>query len=287
MHIAYIDDAGDLGNVANPPNRNDQPVFALTLLLVNQTRLAALVPEFITLKRNYFPGLCPPASHFLDSVRPEIKGADLRRDIARGNRNQSRHAIRFLDEVLNLCIRSDVKLISKVFVKEPGRQNQHTAVYTSSCQSLFRAFDHSLTSAEDFGICIADARTKGLNVPVAHSIFTQMFSLRHPQYPRIVEVPTFGHSDNHVGVQVCDLLTSGLIVPMVTHTYCTGHITNIHVQPGYVLIRERFTQRVQQLRYRYQDAQGSWRGGITVSDAILQRPSSLMFQNVPSASSPS
>jgi hypothetical protein len=47
MHIAYMDDAGDLGALANPPLHNDQPVFALTLLLVNQVRLAALVPEFL------------------------------------------------------------------------------------------------------------------------------------------------------------------------------------------------------------------------------------------------
>ena len=148
---------------------------------------------------------------------------------------------------------------------------------------MFRAFDHYLTTADDFGFCIADARAKGLNVQVAHSILTQMFSTRQPQYPRIVELPTFGHSDNHVGVQVCDLLTSALIVPMVTHTYCTGHVANIHVQPDYSRIRGRFTNRIQQLLYRYQDAQGNWRGGITVSDAILHRPSSLMFHNVPPA----
>ncbi len=276
-----MDDAGDLGTVANPPNRNDQPVFALTLLLVNQTRLAAFVPDFIQLKRNFFPGLCPPASHFLASVLPEIKGADLRRDIARGNRNKARHAIRFLDGVLDLCIRCDVKLVSRVYVKGIGLKNKHTAVYTAACQSLFQEFDHFLATADDFGFCIADSRTKGLNVQVAHSIFTKMFSTRQRHYPRIVELPTFGHSDNHVGVQVCDLLTSALIVPMVTHTYCTGHIVNIHVQPEYSQIRGRFTARTQQLLYRYQDAQAIWRGGITVSDAIQHRPSSLMFQNTP------
>ena len=68
MHIAYMDDAGDLGALANPPLHNDQPVFALTLLVVNQVRLAALVPEFLQIKRNYFPGLIPPASHFLAAV---------------------------------------------------------------------------------------------------------------------------------------------------------------------------------------------------------------------------
>jgi len=281
MHLAYMDDAGDLGTVANPPQHNDQPVFGLTILVVNHTRLAAFVPEFLQLKRNFFPGLCPPTTHFLASVLPEVKGADLRRDIARGSRNQARHAIRFLNELVDLCIRNETRLISKMFIKAIGQPNSHTAVYTAGCQSLFRTLDHFLTTVDDIGLCIADSRNKGLNVPVAHSIFTQKFSTRQAQYPRIVELPTFGHSDNHVGVQVCDLLTSALIVPMAIHTYCTGHVANVHVQAGYSTIRARFTNRIQSLLYRYQDAQHTWRGGITISDGIQHRPSSLMFQNVP------
>jgi len=283
MYIAYMDDAGDLGTVSNPPLHNDQPVFALTILLTNQARLASLVPDFLQLKRTYFPGLIPPATHFLASVLNEIKGADLRRDIATGNRNQQRHATRFLSEVVDLCLRSDLRLVSKVYVKAIGQPNEHTAAYTAACQSLFSSFDHYLSTAGDTGFCIADSRTKGLNVPVAHSIFTQMFSTRQAHYPRIMELPTFGHSDNHVGVQLCDLLASALIVPMAVHTYCTGHIANVHVQPGHSRIRAKFTTRMQQLLYRYRDTQGIWRAGITVSDALQQRPSSEMFKNVPTA----
>jgi hypothetical protein len=283
MYIAYMDDAGDLGTVSNPPLHNDQPVFALTILLISQTRLSSLVPDFLQLKRNYFPGLIPPATHFLTSVLNEIKGADLRRNIATGNRNQQRHATRFLSEVVDLCLRADLRLVSKVYVKAIGLPNDHTAAYTAACQSLFSAFDHFLSTASDTGFCIADSRTKGLNVPVAHSIFTQMFSMRQAHYPRIMELPTFGHSDNHVGVQLCDLLASALVVPMAVHTYCTGHITNVHVQPGYSRIRAKFTTRMQQLLYRYRDTQGVWRAGITVSDALQQRPSSEMFKNVPTA----
>jgi len=281
MYIAYMDDAGDLVMIASPPNHNDQPVFALTLFIVNQHRLVSLVPDYIQLKRKYFPGLCPPSSRFLASVLPEIKGADLRRDIARGNRNQSRQAIRFLDEVMRLCLQSQIRIISRVFVKAIGQENQHTAVYTSACQSLFKAFEHYLETENDSGLCIADSRTKGLNVPVAHSIFTQMYSVRQRQYSRIVELPTFGHSDNHVGVQVCDLLSSALILPMAIHTYCTGHVANVHVQPEYSRIRARYTGQIQQMLYRFQDEQFVWRAGVTVSDAINHRPSSLMFQHVP------
>jgi len=74
MQIAYMDDAGDLGIVANPPQHNDQPIFSLTILIANQARLSSLVPEFLQIKRNYFPGLIPPSSHFLAAVLKEIKG---------------------------------------------------------------------------------------------------------------------------------------------------------------------------------------------------------------------
>ncbi len=281
MYIAYMDDAGDLGSISNPPQHNDQPVFALTILLVNQNRLSSLVQEFLQIKRSFYPGLIPPASRFLDAVLPEIKGPDIRRDIARATHNNARHATNSLSAIVDLCIRSDIRLISKVFVKGIGRSNNQTAIYTTACQSLFQGFDHYLTTVDDVGVCIADSRTKGLNVSVSHSIFTQMFSSRRAHYPRIMELPTFGHSDNHVGVQLCDLLSSALIVPVAVHTYCLSHIVNVHVQPGYSKIRARFTPRLQQLLYRYQDAQGVWRGGITVSDGIQHRPSSEMFKNVP------
>src|SRR5271165_654403 len=167
MYIAYMDDAGDLGSIANPPQQNDQPVFALAFLLVNQTRLSALVPEFLQIKRNYYPGLIPPASHFLAAVLKEIKVADIRRDIATGSRNQARHATKFLSEIVGLCLRSDIKLIAKVFVKGIGQPISHKSVYTTACQSLFKSFDHFLSTVDDVGFCIADSRSRGLNVPVA------------------------------------------------------------------------------------------------------------------------
>jgi hypothetical protein len=142
MHIAYMDDAGDLGALANPPLHNDQPVFALTLLVVNQVRLAALVPEFLQNKRNYFPGLIPPASHFLAAVLSEIKGADIRRDIATGTRNKARHATRFLSEIVDLCLRSDAKLISKVYVKGIGSRT----VALPFTQRLARRSSRALTT---------------------------------------------------------------------------------------------------------------------------------------------
>src|SRR5665213_2818790 len=92
-----------------------------------------------------------------------------------------------------------------------------------------------------------------------------------------MELPTFGHSENHVGVQLCDLILSGLIVPIAAHVYCSGHVTNVHVQPGYAQLRTQFADRLKDMQHRYQDDTGRWKGGITVSDGIARRSSSLLF----------
>jgi hypothetical protein len=64
---------------------------------------------------------------------------------------------------------------------------------------------------------------------VSHSIFTQKFKAEGDQYPRVLEMPTFGHSNNHVGIQIADLLASALLYPMATCAYCRGHVSNVHV----------------------------------------------------------
>lgn len=208
-----------------------------------------------------FPRSDSPASDFVDAVKAEIKGADLRRDVASGARNESRHARRFLGEILSLCERAKLRLACKVTMKSPGGVVNQQAVYTSSCQSLMQTFDHQLMISSTEGFVIANSRNHGLNVPVAQSIFTEMFSTKAGHYPRIMELPTFGHSENHVGVQICDLLLSAIIVPIAAHTYRMGVISNVHVKPGYAVLKCEFAARLKEMQHRYQDREGKWRGG--------------------------
>lgn len=275
--IAYIDESGDVGPLPATPRWNDQPTLTLAALLIDHTRLDSITSDFLTLKRVFFPGLAYPSSSFLDTVIPEVKGSDLRRSIALGNRNQRRHALRFFDKCLDLLEQNGVKLIARVWVKQPGSPFGGRSVYSASIQRLYEAFDHYLSTAQDYGFCIADSRTKELNAVVAHSIFTQKYSSVAPGFPRVLELPSFGHSDNHVGLQLCDLVASGLITPMACYEYCTGHIANVHVQPNYVRIKDRYSHRIMNLQYRYQDAMNKWRGGITVSDRIAKRSSAALF----------
>ena len=79
---------------------------------------------------------------------------------------------------------------------------------------------------------------KSKNLRVSHSIFTQKFGAA-PNYQRLVELPTFGHSDNRTGLQICDIVCSGLLYPIACYAYCAGHVNNVHVQPRAAWLRHR------------------------------------------------
>ena len=279
MHGCFVDEAGDLGALGSPPLPNDQPVLAIGGLLVDVTHLASLTDNFLNLKQQYFPGLPYPSAMPLDRILPEIKGADIRSNATRGTPRQRRHAIGFLDRILGLLQHHDAKLVARIWVKGIGLPFDATSVYTSSIQGICSYFEHYLTQTNGTGICIADSRNKFKNVSVSHSIFTRKFSSAAPSYQRLVELPTFGHSDNHAGLQICDIVCSALLYPIACFAYCTGHVNNVHVQPRAADLRRRYGEQLKALQYRYQNtATGRYEGGLVVSDAIARRNGSLMFR---------
>lgn len=279
MRVCYIDEAGDLGALANPPQPNDQPVLVIGALFVDAAHLQSLTNDFLNIKHQYFPGLAYRSQNHLDRILPEIKGSDIRSNATRGSAAQRQHAIGFLDRLMGLLGQYDVKIVARIWIKGIGLPFDPTPVYTSSIQGICTYFDHHLSRAQDTGICIADSRNKFKNVSVSHSIFTQKFSPANRSYGRIVELPTFGHSDNHAGLQVCDLICSGVLYPIACYAYCAGHVANVHVQPGAAALVQRYGQTIKNLQYRYFDAvAGRYRGGLVVSDAIRQRNAALMFR---------
>ena len=146
-------------------------------------------------------------------------------------------------------------------------------------QGICAYFDHYLTHIDDTGICIADSRNKLKNVRVSHSIFTQKFRSTERNYRRLAELPTFGHSENHAGLQICDLVCSALLYPIACFAYCTGYVNNIHVQPRAANLRRRYGDRLKALQYRYRNPLTyRYEGGVVVADAIGQQNGSLMFR---------
>ena len=279
MKACFIDEAGDLGALNDPPQPNDQPVLVIGGLIVDIVNLHDFTHAFLDLKSQYFPRPLANSTKPLDRILHEVKGAEVRRNATHGTARQQHHAISLLDRIFGLLQRFDVKLVARISVKGVGMPFEAKAVYTSSIQRICSYFDHYLTQSCDIGICIADSRSKSKNINVSHSIFTQKFRLRNPTYQQIAELPTFGHSDNHAGLQICDIVCSALLYPIACFAYCTGHVNNVHVQPGAARLRQRYGQHLKDLQYRYKKTGADrYTGGIVVSDSIQQRNGSLMFR---------
>lgn len=89
-------------------------------------------------------------------------------------------------------------------------------------------------------------------------------------------MPLFAHSDNHVGLQVADLLASTLVLPMAAAAYGAPE-GNVHDSFRYQTVRTDHGDALRDLQYRYPGRDGRWRGGIVVSDPGGHRPGSLLF----------
>ena len=150
---------------------------------------------------------------------------------------------------------------------------------TFSIQTMCETFQNLLEHRGDEGLMVIDSSSPGLNAMVSHSIFTQRFRVAGDQYDRLIEMPTFGHSKNHVGLQIADILASGLITPIAGSTYCTGHMTGVHVHERYADLKQRYARRLRVIQHRHQDEIGNWRGGLTVSDPLGHRHSGHLFHS--------
>lgn len=273
MQVAYVDDAGDVQTVPGQ-NTTVPPVLAFGGVAFDADSLAQLTREFLALKRRHFGGTMR-SRHLLDDVLREIKGADLKAMVRESHRKR-RIAFRFCDDVLDLLEANNARIFGRVWVKSIGVPLNGRAVNTFSIQAMCRTYQDLLDVRDDRGLMIVDSSTPGLNAMVSHSIFTQRFRAAGDEYHRLVEMPTFGHSKNHVGLQIADILSSALITPMAGSAYCTGHITGVHVHARYDDVRARYARRLRAIQHRYQ-SNGAWSGGFTVSDPLGQRHGGHLF----------
>jgi hypothetical protein len=275
VKLCYVDESGDTGALPTATSPI-QPLIVICALLIDGNDWHDLTRDFIALKKQFFPGLLPPSRPWLAWILREVKGAEVRRSICSTDRNEMRHAIGFLDRTVNLLEKYDIKLFGRVWIKEIGQPINGSAIYTSSVQAICTTLQDFLHKSPDFGFVIADSRNQVLNVKVAHSIFTQKLKLGGDDYPPILELPTFGHSNNHAGLQLCDLICSGLLFPMAAHAYCTGYVSNVHVRPQYAVLKMRYGAVLAGRQHRYFSG-GRKRGGVTVDDRLGQRSGRLLF----------
>ncbi|MCT8328014.1 DUF3800 domain-containing protein [Albidovulum sediminis] len=277
VKICYVDEAGCTGTLESATS-SIQPTLAITGLIVDYSSLHKLTSDMIEAKQRFFPRLLPATATHLDWIRAEVKGAELRKQACQSSRNEKRHAFGVIDKVTALCAAASAKIVGRVWVKGIGTPMNGTSVYTYSIQSIYQDFQKYLERANDIGFVVSDSRVHHLNTQVAHSVFTQKFKGTGDTYDRIVELPAFSHSDNHAGLQLIDLVCSAIITPIAIETCCKGHVTSPHVRPGYTTIKERYKIWLRESQFRYNEASGRTRGGLTVSDGISQKPGGALFR---------
>jgi hypothetical protein len=276
MKICFIDEAGCTGSLPSATS-NIQPVLVITGVIIDYLKLSRATEELINLKQRFFPSIAPSNSEYLSCILAEIKGSELRKNACLSAKKQ-KHAFGYLNGIVEICERAEAKIIGRVWIKGIGRPFDGTAVYTSSIQAICSYFHDFLARENDLGIVIADSRLKHLNSQVAHSIFTQKFKSSGDLYDRLIELPTFAHSDNHAGLQIADAFCSALVTPIAVHTYCAGHVRSIHVRPGYADFKTNYAARIRPLQHRYQIQNGRWLGGLVVSDDLGNKGGGYLFR---------
>ena len=246
-------------------------------MILHKDHLVSLTREFLALKRQFNPGI--PVRYEMDIARHEVKGADLRRDIRKGTRNARRYVQGFVDKVIALLETHGVRFVSRIYIKKPGVIFDGRATYTASVQGIFESFQEFLSEHKSLGFVVADSRTPHLNSIVSHSIFTQKFRAKGDPYNLILEMPVFGHSENHAMLQIADFISSTLLYPIATNVYCAGHVKSVHVHPKDKLIKERYALRLRKMTYRYFDGKRT-KGGITIVDAISKLGPQKIFEDM-------
>ncbi|MEO3782359.1 DUF3800 domain-containing protein [Actinocorallia sp. B10E7] len=274
MYFCYLDESGG----CEPPDLGIEATPAMVIggLIIEASHVPALTRDFLALKRRFFPGRFT-RSPALDHVLTEIKGSEILQMTRSPSRNKRRQADLFRTGLLDLVEGYGCRLVGRVWVKEVGKSLKPEATYCYAVQDIALHFSQFLLGRNATGVLIADGRSQNLNIPVAHSVFTQKWRTGGDPYPAMLEVPLFAHSDNHVGLQLADLIASTLVFPMAACSYGAPS-GSAHGSGRYFAVRTAYGARVRGLQHRYRDETGRWRGGLVVSDPAGKRSGSLLFQ---------
>lgn len=275
MLICYIDEAGCTGQLPSP-HSSVQPVFAIAGLIVGAKTVPDITRDLTAIKRRFYPKALPPGGKYHDWMMVEVKGSELRRMARSTARNERRFAYGVVKEVLDILSDYGVRVLGRVYVKPIGGPFDGTSVYSSSVQRICTDFQHCLNASDTQGLVIADSRNKAKNSNVSHSVCTQMFSAAGNPYRNLVEAPTFGHSDNHAGLQLADVVCSGLLFPIAAELCCLRHmVDHTHCHQQHQTLRSRYGQHLRGLQYRYSSS--SRAGGVTLSDPLNDYRADALF----------
>lgn len=277
MQLCYVDESGTAQTLTRS-DPNQQPVIVVAGVSLPEQDLTKITHDWIKLKGRFHPKIAKSGHGWLDAILKEVKGAKLRNGFRdRSSLRQRKQAIGMIDGTLQLLERYDAKILGRVWVKRLDTNNDDMKIHASSLQFICGAFDAGLPSDER-GMVVVDSQTYQHNHQLAHSVFTQRFA-KDPKHCGLVDMPVFGHSDNHAGLQIADLLCSAVLAPIACAVYAGSYENwNRHCRSGYLDIREMFGPRLRALTYKWiSPGSDQKRPSLIVSDPLGKRGSHLMW----------
>lgn len=231
----YVDEAGCPGKLPSASSPV-QPFLILAAVALRSADINTFTRQVNRLKRAYLAAIRPGT---ISTGQEEIKGSELRA-LLRKDPSGHTPAHRFLDEMLGLLQRFDAQVFAQVAPKPVGAPFDGKAVYASMLFRLARSFHGLLEQRCAEGFMVGDFREPRLNSLMTQAVARSKFGDRDA-LPRLLDVPVFGHSESHAGLQVADWLASALIFPIVSHRHAGDleQSAHLHLQDGRLARRYR------------------------------------------------
>lgn len=272
MHFCYIDESGGFEAPNLSPAATPLVVFAGVIFPASA--IAPLTLDLLEVKRRF---KAQPQRHHLNFLLEEIKGSALRRGVRSRSRRERRGKLGVLHETVRLLEEHDARIVGRILIKKPIEGLDPDKAYTLSVQIIARHFNRFLEENNSHGLIMCDNRAHDDDVRVSHSLLTRKLKATGDELPRIMESVVFARSSNHAGLQIADIVASGLLFPIAARAYCADWAGSAHAHPRFDELQSRFSARLKRLRYLYQDDEGLTRGGIAVSDKYRKQRSRLLF----------
>ncbi|MGN6188091.1 MAG: DUF3800 domain-containing protein [Conexibacter sp.] len=278
MQLCYVDESGKPQTLTRD-DADQQPVVVIAGVSMPERCLMAITHEWIGLKRLYLPAIRRGSrSGWLDGILEEVKGTTLRRGFrANATSRQRKQAIGLLDGLVGLLERYGCRVLGRIWVKQLDTPIDGMRMHVSSLRFICGAF-HAGLEDDERGVVVVDSQTYQHNHRLAHAVFTQRFA-RRPHHEQLVDMPLFGHSDNHAGLQIADLLCSALLAPLACAVYGSSYAGwNRHCDSGFLGICERYGERLARLTYDWHNPRvGRESPSVVVHDPNTKRSTRLMW----------
>ncbi|HYB24932.1 MAG TPA: DUF3800 domain-containing protein [Solirubrobacteraceae bacterium] len=277
MQLCYVDESGTAETLTEA-DRDQQPAIVIAGVSLPERDLLDITHRWLELKARFYPSAASRArGGWLDVILHNLKGTTIRNGFkTRATTRQKRNAVGFLDGMLKLLESYDAKIIGRMWIKELDVENEDMSMHGAGLQHICAAFDAMLPKAER-GMVVVDSQTYRHNHQLAHSMFTQRFG-KTPRHCGLVDMPVFGHSDNHAGLQIADMICSALLAPLAAAVYAGPYKSwNRHCDRGFIDIREEFGQRIAARTFTWKDYHGQDVPSLTLSNPVSKRGIKLMW----------